>query len=579
MNLWRRAVHRVGSFFASEDEAPRSPWDDFWYQSTGPVSATGLRVTPENAMQVSTVFACRKVISETLAMLPLIVYERTGENARRRAVDEPTYRLLHRAPNAWQTPYDFKECLTGWAALHGNGYAHKIFSRHGVVTSLIPVHPSLVRLELVSVSGRSLGRQPYDPDALMSRNDGEEIQLRYMVKQGDGSEKPFAQSEMLHIRGISFDGIGGVALSRQAREAIALAQAMEAFGARYFANDATVGMLLEHPGQLSEGAQKRLKDSWLAMGGVGNAFKPRILEEGMKATRLDAKARDAQLTEARASQVVEICRYFRMPPHKVQHLQDATFSNIEHQGIEFGTDTMQPWAVRWEQACTRDLIVDDEKYYAEVMMNALMRGDSAARSTYYREMFHIGTLSRNEIRASENQNPIDGGDKYYINAATVPLDSSGKPMVESTDNAGRSRSALPRSVDDVDDEEDEEDEEDGRAESFGVLLADAADRIALAETRELEKRASKRVENAEKFRAWAEDFYAAHEQYVFRVISPLARAWSALGGDAADIAGIASHVAATGLAAALDGATARDPKALAAQLTPHFILRSVQHAA
>lgn len=564
-----RAAYRVGNLFATEGTP--APTDDFWYTNhAGGVSTqAGLSVTPQNALQVSTVFACVKVIAETLAMLPLIVYERTGENAKRRAVDEPTYDLLHKQPNAWQTPYDFKECLTGWAALHGNGYARKIMAPNGVTRALIPIHPSLVELELIAVDGRIRDRL-YNPDMILSSlDDGDEIQLRYLVRQKDGTKRPFTQGEMLHIRGISLDAVGGVVVSRHAREAIALAQAMEAFGARYFANDLTLGTVLEHPGKLSEQAYERLKRHLDNRSGVAHAFRRFILEEGMKQSRSDAKANEAQLTEGRLHQVVEICRYYRMPPHKVQHLDKATFSNIEHQAIEFGTDTIQPWCVRWEQACSRDLILDDDRYFAEVLMHALMRGDSVARSNYYRERFNTGTLSRNEIRALENENPIEGGDNYYMNAATVMLDASGKPIpAPQVPNGAQRRAFAPV-------REEEDDDQSAVASSFAVLLSDAAARIERAEAAELQKRAKKRSDH-ERFAAWAEEFYAEHERYALRVLTPIARAWSALGHDEPDIATRAAEIAAAAKLAALNGAS---PPAVLPQLADAFTLRTLPHAA
>lgn len=499
----------VGRMFGAEPNPNGGPTDDFWYAPVGEKSLTGLRVTPENAMLVSTVFACVKVISETLATLPLIVYERVSEHEKMRAYGVPEYKLLHSTPNGWQTPYDLKENLTAWAALHGRGIAQKIIGPTGAVEELDPIHPSLVRVEKLNTR-----------------------RLRYWVRQADGTEKPFVQGEIFHLRGFSLDGIDGVNLSRQAREAIALAQAMEAFAARYFANDATVGLVLEHPGKLGDEAHKHLASSFAGWGGVMNAFRAKILEEGMKLNRVSVNAKDSQLTEARLHQVVEICRYYRMPPHKVQHLMEATFSNIEHQAIEFSTDTIKPWAVRWEEAVTRDIIVDDEKYFAEFNLKALMRGDNAAQSTYYRERFNIGTLSRNDIRALENENPIEGGDTYYIQGAMVPIGDDGKPEYpDKAPGAGTD----PRNTEPPDAKAPTPalvaDPSRSARTAFRVLVTDAAERIANAEAREIEKRIGKAATDPTRFAAWAEEYYSgAHLGYIGRTLAPLAEAWNAIGG-------------------------------------------------
>lgn len=505
-------------FLAHATRSPRlhaalSPTDDYWYREIGGLAThAGVVVSHEVALQVGAVYACCKVISETLAMLPLLVYEQRPDGSRARATQEQTYRLLHRQPNSWQTPFDFKEVLTGWAALHGNGYAIKRFNAAGTeVDALVPVHPRLVRPELVD-------------------ND----QLRYWIRDKNGTEKAFVQGEILHVRGLSLDGIAGADMSKQARQAIALAAAMEAFGARYFANDTTVGITLQHPGKLSKEAHQRLTDSLAAQGGWQNAFKAKILEEGMKIERALANAKDAQLIEGRAGQVIEICRFFRMPPHKIQHLLQATFSNIEHQGIEFATDTMQPWAVRWEQAVTRDLILDDETYYAEFLMAALLRGDATARAAYYTARFNMGTLSRNEIRALENENPVDGGDVFYLNAATVPIGDDGRPVPQATRRPDGGQATGPRET---------------LAAAIEPLLVDAAARIARAETRELSKRADKAKANQARFAAWADEFYAAHLGYVVKTLQPLATAAATMGVQSIDVSAVAHAVVASSKAA------------------------------
>jgi HK97 family phage portal protein len=141
----------------------------------------------------------------------------------------------------------------------------------------------------------------------------------------------------------------------------------------------------------------------------------------MKLTRLSNNAKEAQLTEARQAQVIEICRFFRIPPHKIAHLLQATFSNIEHQAIEFVTDTMMPWGARWEQAVTRDLIVEPDQYVAEFLWLSLLRGDVASRYAAYAVGRQWGWLSINDVRQYENLNPIEGGDGYLEPLNMVPL--------------------------------------------------------------------------------------------------------------------------------------------------------------
>lgn len=548
---------------AEDDAGARGPTDDFWYKAVGVATAAGLRLGPDTAMEVSAVFACVKVIAETLATLPLVLYHRIDATSKERAVDDSLYWLLHSRPNAYQTAFEFKETMSAWAVLHGSACAFKIFGSNGELQELDPIHPSLVKTE-----------------RLPSRK------LRFQVLQSDGTRKPYTQDEIFRIRGLSLDGVDGIAMSRQAREAIALARAMEAFGSRYFANDTTIGVTLEHPNKLSPEAHARLKESFAANhGGVNNAFRPKILEEGMKLNRIQANGKEAQLTEGRLHQVIEICRFFRMPPHKIAHLIQATFSNIEHQALEFVSDTMMPWAARWEQAITRDLIVDEREYVAEFLMLALLRGDAAARATYYKERFNMGSISPNEIRALENENPVPGGDRRYVNSATVPLDEEGVPVPSSPPSAPNPEPAGGASAPDPAD-----DTTDATASAhlaFAVLVADASERISRAETREIEKRADKATEDAVRFVGWAREVYAVHQGYVVRAVAPLAQAWQLAGGRAIDVQALAAELCAQGLAAVSaenftsSFAAWRDARQaeIAAALTAHLQLETPRTAA
>lgn len=491
------------------DPPPRAefkPWDDFWYQTVSGVGTTvGIPVTPLVALQVAAVFACVKVISETLATLPIIVYRRREDGGKDRATQHPLYDLLHDSPNAWQTSFEFVEDQTGHCALHGNCYAEIVPGPRGAVEELVPIRPELVTVE-----------------QLPSRR------LRYQVRQSDGTKRPLTQDQVFHVRGRALDFVSGLSTQTQARDAIALARAVETYGAKFFANDASIGLVIEHPGTLKKEAQERLKEQITTFyGGVANAHKPKVLEEGMKLNRVPmTAAKDAQLTEAQESAVLVICRYFRMPPHKIQHLIHATFSNIEHQGIEFVTDTIMPWARRYEQRINASLITS-ENYFAEFLMTGLLRGDNAARSQFYRELFNIGGLSQNEIRSMENMNPVPGGDRFFVQGALVPVDkidqivngqsrAAVKPAPEARAALGTVAAPLallegsaPRLV-------------------FTALVYDAAERIAQAEAREIEQRRAKAIEDPERFGTWLREYYAAagkHAGYVARTLTPLLRSW------------------------------------------------------
>lgn len=483
---------------------------DFWSGSVGgSPSGTGLYVTPDNAIEVSTVYACIKVIAETLAMLPLIVYRRTSDTAKERATDQPLYRLLKDQPNAWQTAFEFKETMQAWALLYGIAIAVKEYDFTGEPTGLRPIHPAWVTPEQLD-TGR----------------------LRFRVRSPSAQERVYTQDEVFCIRGLSLDTIAGLRLSKVAREAIGIARAMEMFSARFFANDATVGLVLEHPGQLSDPAHARLSSSFSDnFGGVRKAHKPKVLEEGMKITRLSNNAREAQLTEARQAQVIEICRFFRIPPHKIAHLLQATFSNIEHQAIEFVTDTMMPWGTRWEQAVTRDLILEPDQYAAEFLWLSLLRGDVASRYAAYAIGRQWGWLSINDVRQLENLNPIDGGDGHLEPLNMVPLGTDRAALQASPGVPGR------------------QNDQQSTALAMSVLFMDAASRIANAEMREVAARAEKRADDPARFVAWATTFYASHAEYVSKTLAPLAAGYAGMTGTTINVATVVEWIVGDALAA------------------------------
>ena len=206
-----------------------------------------------------------------------------------------------------------------------------------------------------------------------------------------------------------------------AKDCIGLGLAAERFGASFFSNGARLGGILQHPAKLSQEAADRLRESWgNAYGGSGNTGKTAILEEGMNFTQLGIPPDDAQFLETRKFQVDDIARWYGVPPHMVGSMESATFSNIEHQQIEYVTHTLRSWLVRWEQELQRKIYMDDT-IFPQFIVDGLLRGDTKTRYESYRVARETGWLSVNEIRGLENLNPIDGGDQFIqpLNMGTV----------------------------------------------------------------------------------------------------------------------------------------------------------------
>ena len=236
-------------------------------------------------------------------------------------------------------------------------------------------------------------------------------------------------SDVLHIPGLGFDGLVGYSPIAMAKNAIGMAIACEEYGAKFFANGAAPGGVLEHPGTIKD--PQRVRESWQStFGGSANSNKIAVLEEGMKYTPIGISPEQAQFLETRKFQINEIARIFRVPPHMVGDLEKSSFSNIEQQSLEFVKYTLDPWVIRWEQSIQRSLLSQDEKavYFVKFNLEGLLRGDYQSRMNGYAIGRQNGWMSANDIRELENLDRIpteEGGDLYLINGNMLPLKNAG----------------------------------------------------------------------------------------------------------------------------------------------------------
>lgn len=364
-------------------------------------SVSGANVTSESALTFSAVLACVRVLAESVSTLPLIVYRREADGSKSRAEDHPLYHVLHDAANADMTAVQWREASMVHLCLWGNAYSEIVYDRAGRVRELWPLHPA---------------------NMTVKRVDGA---LRYEYREnGRGSPIRYESYEILHVTALSINGLVGMSPIAMARDSIGLGLTLNEYGARMFANGVRPGGVLEHPGELTDDAYRRLKESFEAeYAGALNAGRTLLLEEGMKFSPLSFPPDDAQFLESRQFQIEEIARIFRVPLHKIGDLRHATFSNIEHQSIEFVTDTLRPWLVRWEQAINQKLLSPNERgrVYVEHLIDGVLRGDIQSRYAAYAVGRQWGWLSRNDIRSRENMNPIAGGDDYLtpLNMTTI----------------------------------------------------------------------------------------------------------------------------------------------------------------
>lgn len=377
-------------------------------------TSAGKPVNEHTAMQMTAVYSCVRILSETLAGLPLHVYRYNDSGGKEKYLKHPLYKLLHDEPNPEMTSFAFRETLMSHLLLWGNAYAQIIRNARGEVIALYPLMPNKM-----TVDRDSKGRLFY----LYSRTSDDAPTL------GDDSQVYLSPSEVLHIPGLGFDGLIGYSPIAMAKNAVGLAIATEEYGAKFFANGAAPGGVLEHPGTIKD--PQKVKESWnAAYQGSKNAHRVAVLEEGMKYQPIGISPEQAQFLETRKFQINEIARIFRVPPHMLADLEKSSFSNIEQQSLEFVKYTLDPWVVRWEQSMCRALLSDSEKptVFIKFNVDGLLRGDYESRMSGYATARQNGWMSANDIRELENLDRIPaelGGDLYLINGAMTKLQDAG----------------------------------------------------------------------------------------------------------------------------------------------------------
>lgn len=368
----------------------------------GSKSLTGVNVNETTAMNLSAVYACIRIISETIASLPLNVYKRLPKG-KEKATDHPLYKALHTRPNPDMTSFSWRELIGVQLNTWGNSYNVKLRTSTGGVVGFYPMLASRMNVEIK------------DNDII------------YTYTFNDNIQRIVPRRDILHIPGLSFNGIIGKSPISMAKEAIGLGLALEEFGSKFFSNGTNIGGIAHHPGKLTEQGRKNLTTSVNEVyQGLGNAHKLMLLEEGMTYVPVTIPPDHAQFIESRRFQLEEIARMFRVPKHLLQDLVNATFSNIEHQSIDFVVHTIRPWLVRIEQALNADPELFDDEYFCEFVVDGLLRGDVATRFQSYTQAIQNGIYCPNDVLEMENRNSYTGGDKHFIALNLQSIEDIGK---------------------------------------------------------------------------------------------------------------------------------------------------------
>jgi HK97 family phage portal protein len=365
--------------------------EPFRSEFLGPPAPSGVYVNERNIMGLTAHFACVRVIATTLASLPIHIYERAPDG-RRRISDHPLARLLHDQPNPEMTAFSFVEGMQAQISNTGKAFAEIVYNRRGEAAELWPIAPG----KCVPQRSEKTKKLEY-----------------YFPETGD----TLPSWKILHIPGLSFDGINSFSPVGLFRQSFGLGLAVERYGSLFFGQGTHIGGFMEHPGKLNEQAYARLKAEMdEKYRGLQNSHGIIVLEEGLKYSPVGMKLEEVQFIESRKFTAVEMARIHGIPPHLIADLEHATFSNIEEQGIEAVVYSFRPWAVRWEQSLNARLLTPSEqqRYYIKFEIEGLLRGNTKARFEGYRIGREIGVYSANEIRRMEDMNRREDpeGDTY-----------------------------------------------------------------------------------------------------------------------------------------------------------------------
>ncbi|MBD3293250.1 MAG: phage portal protein [Armatimonadia bacterium] len=452
-------------------------------------SSSGVRVSHSTALTYAAVWRATRLIAGDVAKLPLYVYRREGDG-KIRATGHPAYRLLRRKASETMTARQLKMTLTANALLRGNGYAFIDRANGGQPLGLIWLDPA--RTWPVKESGR----------------------LLYVHQIDRGDYVKLMPAEVLHIKGLSYDGVEGYSVIEKARESLGMGLAAREYGSRFFSNNARPNVVIEVPGYMPDEAYNRLKQSWLEMNqGLSNAHKTAILENGAKPHQLSINARDAQLIESRQFEIREVANWFGCPPHKLGDSSRTAYNSLEQENQSYLSDCLDDWLNEIEEECYDKLLTERQKqrdtHIIEFKRQALVRADMSTRYSSYATAISNGWMTRNEARSFENMNPLDGGDELL-----VPLNMG--PPGQSDPGTPDPGTSPP--------DDDEDDEQQEAAADLGLALRGLAESTTRRMVRRLAVRANKAARAPERFDLFLETLEEDEAETLMEMVAPVAQA-------------------------------------------------------
>lgn len=410
------------------------------------VANSSMNVNTNSALTVSTVYACVNRKAKTLAMLPLNVMRKLPNGGKEIALNHRCQRQLSAQPNRWQTSYDWRLYMHTQLMLRGNAYSYIMYNPGRKINELVPMDADRV-WPFVITPNKAIY---YLSDASPAPPAGSALWYHYFPM--NASSMILEAGEVLHIKGMSTNGIVGKNVVKLMRESIGLAMATEEQGARLFSNGAQIGKIFTHPNKLGDDTYARLKNELSqTTTGVGNAHKTIILEDGMSISPTTLTMVDSQFLESRQFQVEDISSALDVPLMLINRSGDKnqTFASAELINQIFVTHMMHPDLVCWEQVLNKDLLYDWERkeYFCSFDFDEMLRGDTKARAEYLTKRFGMASMSPDEVRIYEGENPTgtEEGKKFYLQSGMVPVEMASqvptklpetKPQDQGTDNAG-----------------------------------------------------------------------------------------------------------------------------------------------
>lgn len=401
MSLFAAASYRASNSPESPLSTPSQWFIDLF---SGGQSDAGENVNEKTALKYSAVWNAVSILSSAISTIPCKVYQRDASGNKTERPDHPAAALVGSMPNELMTGNIFKQTGMSHDLLNGNFYAAITRDGRGNPGELILLQPHLT--EIRKLSDRFV----------------------YFTVLEDGTSVKIEISDMVHVPGLSSDGLTGLSVIGHAKNAIGLGLATEKFGSKFFKNGANLGGVIEHPGTFKDKQTKKdFAKSWKeTYAGGNNSLKTAILEMGMKYTPIGIPPEDAQFLETRKFGVTEVARWFNLPPHMIKDLDRSTNNNIEQQAIEFVVHSLRPWLVKWEEEFERKLLTNQQRrsgrWGIKFNVNALLRGSSEAQSRFIDTMIKNGVYSINDGRRFLDQNTVDGGDRHFIQRDKMPLD-------------------------------------------------------------------------------------------------------------------------------------------------------------